>query len=94
MNKKINILIPLLIAVSVAAGILIGNLLNRNSQPGFASLNTGKSNKISEILSYIDNGYVDSVNTSNIIEKTIPEVLKNLDPHTSYIPVSDMQEVQ
>jgi len=94
MNKKINILIPLLIAVSVAAGILIGNLLNRNSQPGFASLNTGKSNKISEILSYIDNGYVDSVNTSNIIEKTIPEVLKNLDPHTSYIPASDMQEVQ
>lgn len=94
MNKKINILVPLLIAVSVAAGILIGNLLNRNSQPGFASLNTGKSNKISEILSYIDKGYVDSVNTSNIIEKTIPEVLKNLDPHTSYIPASDMQEVQ
>lgn len=94
MNKKINILIPLLIAVSVAAGILIGNLLNRNSQSGFAGLNTGKSNKISEILSYIDKGYVDSVNTSNIIEKTIPEVLKNLDPHTSYIPASDMQEVQ
>jgi carboxyl-terminal processing protease len=94
MNKKINILIPLLIAVSVAAGILIGNLLNRNSQSGFAGLNTGKSNKISEILSYIDQGYVDSVNTASIIEKTIPEVLKNLDPHTSYIPASDMQEVE
>lgn len=94
MNKKINILIPLLIAVSVAAGILIGNLLNRNSQPGFAGLNVGKSNKMSEILSYIEQGYVDSVNTANIIEKTIPEVLKNLDPHTTYIPVSDMQEVE
>jgi len=94
MNKKINILLPLLIAVSVAAGILIGNLLNRNSQAGFAGLNTGNSNKISEILSYIDQGYVDSVNTASIIEKTIPEVLKNLDPHTSYIPASDMQEVE
>ncbi len=94
MNKKINILIPLLIAVSVAAGILIGNLLNRNSQPGFVGLNVGKSNKISEILSYIEQGYVDSVNANGIIEKTIPEVLKNLDPHTSYIPVSDMQEVE
>ena len=94
MNKKINILIPLLIAVSVAAGILIGNLLNRNSQPGFTGLNVGKSNKMSEILSYIEQGYVDSVNTSGIIEKTIPEVLKNLDPHTTYIPVSDMQEVE
>ena len=94
MNKKSTLIIPLLIAVSVAAGILIGNLLNRNSQPGFAGMNSGNSNKISEILQYIAQGYVDSVNTGSIIEKTIPEVLKNLDPHTSYIPVSDMQEVQ
>jgi carboxyl-terminal processing protease len=94
MNKKITILIPLLIAVSVAAGILIGNLLNKNSQTGFAGLSIGGQNKISEILSYIDQGYVDSVNTSEIIEKTIPEILKNLDPHTSYIPPADMKEVQ
>ena len=94
MNKKITILIPLLIAASVAAGILIGNLLNRNSQAGFVGFNIGGQNKISEILSYIDQGYVDSVNTSEIIEKTIPEILKNLDPHTSYIPPTDTKEVQ
>ena len=94
MNKKITLLIPLLIAVSVAAGILIGNLLNRNSQTGFAGLNTGSSNKISTILQLIEQGYVDSVNTASIIEKTIPEILKNLDPHTTYIPPSDMKEVQ
>ena len=94
MNKKTTILIPLLIAVSVAAGILIGNLLNRNSQTGFVGLNLGGQNKISEILSYIDQGYVDSVNTAEIIEKTIPEILKNLDPHTTYIPPTDMKEVQ
>ena len=94
MNKKLTFLIPLIIAFSVAAGILIGNLLNRNSQPGFAGLNMGSPNKISDILSYIDQGYVDSVNTKDIIEKTIPEILKNLDPHTTYIPPSDMKEVQ
>jgi carboxyl-terminal processing protease len=94
MNKKISILIPLLIAVSVAAGILIGNLLNRNSQTGFARLNIVGQNKISEVISYIGQGYVDSVNTSEIIEKTIPEILKNLDPHTTYIPPIDMKEVQ
>lgn len=94
MNKKITILIPLLIAISVAAGILIGNLLNKNSQTGFGGLNISGQNKISEILSYIDHGYVDSVNTSVIIEKTIPEILKNLDPHTTYIPSTDMKEVQ
>jgi carboxyl-terminal processing protease len=94
MNKKITLLVPLLIAVSVAAGILIGNLLNRNSQPGFAGLNIGKPNKISDIISYIDKSYVDSVNTSDIIEKTIPEILKNLDPHTAYIPPTDMKGEQ
>ena len=94
MNKKVTILIPLIIAFSVAAGILIGNLLNRNSQTGFAGLNMGSPNKISDILSYIDQGYVDSVNTKDIVEKTIPEILKNLDPHTTYIPPSDMKEVQ
>ncbi len=94
MNKKTAILIPLIIAVSVVMGILIGNLLNRNSQSGFVGLNIGGQNKISEILSYIDQGYVDSVNISEIIEKTIPEILKNLDPHTTYIPPTDMKEVQ
>ena len=94
MNKKVNILIPILIAVSVASGILIGNLLNRNSQPGFSGFNIGGTNKISNILSYIEKDYVDSVNTSELIEKTIPEILKNLDPHTSYIPPKDMKEVQ
>lgn len=94
MNKKISKLIPLLIAISVAAGILIGNLLNRNSQTGFARLNIVGQNKISEVISYIGQGYVDSVNTSDLIEKTIPEILKNLDPHTTYIPPIDMKEVQ
>ncbi len=93
MNKKISLIVPLLIAVSVAVGIIIGNLLTRNSQPGLVGFKTHGSNKISEIINYINTGYVDSVNTSEIIENTIPEILKNLDPHTSYIPPSNMKEV-
>jgi carboxyl-terminal processing protease len=94
MNKKATLIIPLLIAVSVASGILIGNLLNRNSQTGFVGFGVEKSNKISTILQLVEQGYVDSVNTASIIEKTIPEILKNLDPHTTYIPARDMQEVE
>lgn len=94
MNKKTIIIIPLLIAISVAAGIVIGNLLKQNSQPVFSPLGHAKPNKLTSILRLIENGYVDSVNTSEIIEKTIPEILKNLDPHTAYIPAKNMQEVQ
>ncbi len=94
MNKKTIIYIPLIIAVSVAAGILIGNLLNRNSQYSFGGMYPAATNKISTILNLIDNGYVDSVNTKSIVEQTIPEMLKNLDPHTTYIPAKNMVKVQ
>jgi carboxyl-terminal processing protease len=94
MNKKTIIILPTLVAISVVIGILIGNMLNRNTQPVFTGLGLGQSNKISTILDLIDRGYVDSVDTKKIIEETIPELLKNLDPHTTYIPASDMQEVQ
>lgn len=94
MNKRTLIIIPLLIAISVAAGIVIGNLLKQNSQPVFSPVGHAKPNKLTSILRLIENGYVDSVNTSDIVEKTIPEILKNLDPHTAYIPARNMQEVQ
>ena len=94
MNKKTIIILPLLIAVSVAVGILIGNLLNRNSLPVFGGMAHNQTNKISTVLNLIDQGYVDSVNTNSIVESTIPQILKNLDPHTSYIPAQNMQEVQ
>lgn len=94
MNKKVTIIIPLLIAISVAAGILIGNMLKQNSQPVFGHLGYNKPNKIATILDLINEGYVDSVNTNAIVEKTIPEILENLDPHTTYIPAKQMKEVQ
>ncbi len=93
MNKRTIIIIPLIIAISVASGIVIGNLLKQNSQPVF-SVGHAKPGKLTSILQLIETGYVDSVNTPEIIEKTIPEILKNLDPHTAYIPARNMQEVQ
>ncbi len=94
MNKKTSLYIPLIIAVSVAAGVLIGNLLNRNSQYSFGGMYPAATNKITTVLNLIANGYVDSVNTNSIVEQAIPEMLKNLDPHTTYIPAKNMVEVQ
>jgi carboxyl-terminal processing protease len=73
---------------------IIGNLMKKNSQSVFAGMGASKPNKITTILDLIDQGYVDEVDLSNIIEKTIPEILINLDPHTSYIPAQNMQEVE
>jgi carboxyl-terminal processing protease len=94
MNKKTILILPVLIALSIAVGIVVGNLLTRNSQPALGGMYAGTSNKISTILHLIDEGYVDSINTNNIVEKTIPEILKNLDPHSTYIPAKNMVEVK
>jgi carboxyl-terminal processing protease len=95
MNRKTIIIIPLLVAISVAAGIFIGNLLRQNSQIIHSPImGYTRPNKLTTILQLIENGYVDSVNSSDIVEQTIPEILANLDPHTAYIPAQSMQEVQ
>lgn len=93
-NKRFTIFIPVLLAIALVTGIFIGNSLKNNSPSTYTGLQFASTNKISTILNLIENGYVDSVNTSSIVEKIIPELLKNFDPHTSYIPAEFMQGEQ
>ncbi len=93
-NKKYLIYIPILLAVTLATGIFIGNALKKNAQVSAMGLGFNSTNKIGTILELIEHGYVDSVNTRDIIEKTIPSLFKNLDPHTTYIPPRMMKEEQ
>ena len=90
--KNIKIYIPVLLALALITGILIGNRLNCNSGNSFPS--TSKVNKFDAIVDLIQNAYVDSISTDSLIEKTIPQLLKNLDPHTTYIPAKEMVGVE
>ena len=90
--KNIKIYIPVLLAIALASGIIIGNRLNRNS--GSIAPATFNVNKFDAIVNLIQNAYVDSISTDSLIEKTIPQLLKNLDPHTTYIPAREMVGVE
>lgn len=95
MNRRTTVIIPLLVAVSIAAGILVGNLLSRNSRVIQSPImGYSRPGKLTTILQLIEKGYVDSINSNDIVEQTIPDILKNLDPHSAYIPARHMQEVQ
>ena len=94
MFRKHPAFIPLILAVTLVAGLLLGNLLNRKSQPEYRPMRTASANKLSTILELVQQAYVDSVDTREIIESTIPEMLENLDPHSTYIPARDMQGVE
>lgn len=50
------------------------------------------SNKLDAVLNLVDTKYVEEVDTKEIIEKLIPDVLKELDPHSVYIPAKEMEK--
>jgi carboxyl-terminal processing protease len=89
-NTLRNVILPLVIAISAAAGILIGWYLpgkrNLHAVSGFAA----PSDKTSSILSLIEMKYVDKVNRAELEETAIPAILKKLDPHSVYIPARDL----
>ena len=91
-NFKFSVYIPILLSIALVTGILIGNRLNQNSGVRFPS--TSKVSKLDAIVDLIQNAYVDSISTDTLIEKTIPQMLKNLDPHTTYIPAKELVGVE
>ena len=90
--KNIKLYIPVLVAITLVLGILIGNRLSRNAGKNIPA--TSNVNKFDAIVNLIQNAYVDSISTDSLIEKTIPQLLKNLDPHTTYIPAKEMVGVE
>lgn len=95
MNKK-NILLTFLILFSVIIGLLLGNMLaNRSGNMSAISSvfsSTGK-NKVDELLKIIDSQYVDSVDINEISEELMTDLVSKLDPHSVYIPASDLENV-
>ncbi|HPA86471.1 MAG TPA: S41 family peptidase [Bacteroidales bacterium] len=90
-NSSRNIILPLLLALALLTGIIIGFFLpgaNKSvQQPGFRA----RTDKINSILNIIESDYVDTVNRNDLVEAAIPAILKKLDPHSVYIPAKDLQ---
>jgi carboxyl-terminal processing protease len=89
-NNKRNIILPLLLAVAIATGILIGKFLPGASDLPQASSIRSRNDKLNTILNIIESNYVDSVNRNDLVEAAIPAILKKLDPHSVYIPAKDL----
>lgn len=86
-NKKILIWIPIIVSVSIVLGLIIGN--NFSNQKYISD----NDRKLNTILNLINEEYVDTVNTDELIEQSIPGILTNLDPHSTYIPAKDLKDV-
>ncbi|RZJ73870.1 S41 family peptidase [Flavobacterium sp.] len=84
--------LPILLFGVLALGILIGGMLNfpTHSLTPKASMH---KNKLDRLIDFIDNEYVDKVNTDSIVDLTVSNILAQLDPHSVYISPDEQQEV-
>lgn len=85
--KKTSVWMPLAIAVALVAGMWIGKSFFNNS----ARWNS--RSKLDTILEIIDRSYVDDVDPDSLLEASFAGLLSHLDPHSVYIPASDLQNV-
>ena len=83
---------PILIFGALALGVVLGGELNYTNQPHFLARNNAK-NKLDKLIDFIDNEYVDEVNSDSIVNLTLDKILAQLDPHSVYVPSSEQAEV-
>jgi carboxyl-terminal processing protease len=84
--------LPLVFSGILAFGILLGGWLDFPQQNLFLTKKNSTA-KISKLLDFIDNEYVDEVNSDSITDKVIDNILAKLDPHSVYIPPQDQIRV-
>ena len=95
-NKLKTVLLPVILALAIVLGMFINSVMSRRQLPMAAGTGTilpMQGSKLDLILNMINYSYVDTVDVVEIEEKTIPLMLKDLDPHTVYIPAKDMTRV-
>lgn len=84
--------IALLIIASVVTGIAVGTFFTRRLLSPYLNVINVSTNKVGDLLHIVDEMYVDSVNVDDMVEQVMPQVLKELDPHSMYIPAKDLED--
>lgn len=84
--------IPLLIALSLIAGILIGTFYANHFSGNRLNIINTTSNKLNYLLRIVDDQYVDTINVNDLVEQAMPQILSELDPHSAYISAKEAEQ--
>lgn len=95
MMKNFNkIYTPIILAIVLASGIVLGNFMGKiGGRPAGIGISSTTTGKLDYILQTIDKHYVDTIDIDSITEMLIPQLLEELDPHSTYIPAKDLEGV-
>lgn len=90
-QNKNNRFMPLWLALCVVIGVLVGTFYANHFSGNRLNIINSGSSRLSNLLHIIDDQYVDSVNIDELVEKALPQILAELDPHSVYISAKDVQ---
>ena len=91
MNSKSNRFSPIWMALCVVIGILVGTFYANHFSGNRLSIINSSGNKLNNLLHIVDDQYVDTININDVVEKAMPQILSELDPHSVYIGAKDVQ---
>ena len=91
-QNKSNRLMPLLMALCVVTGIVIGTFYANHFSGNRLNIINSGSNRLNNLLHIIDDQYVDKVDIDSLVDMAIPQILADLDPHSVYISAKDVQK--
>ena len=78
-------------ALCVVLGILVGTFYANHFSGHRLSIINSSGNKLNNLLHIVDDQYVDTININDVVEKAMPQILSELDPHSVYIGAKDVQ---
>ena len=97
-NTKYTIVFPLILAAGIVLGIMLGQFVGRNrAESQIRSIvnrsNLHLNNKIMQTCMLVEHQFVDSISLDSLSVLVIPLMMKELDPHSVYIPAREMQQM-
>ena len=92
-NNKSTTAIPLLFSIAVVIGMFIGYKLRSNMPNSSSITSSSRPNSLQEVLQLIQQRYVDKIEIDSTSTEAIKDLLNTLDPHSIYIPISQLMEV-
>lgn len=89
--KNNKIFLPIIICLAIAIGLLLGDFIT-NFLPNATFTRNYKTEKLNRLINFIDNEYVDDINTDSIVDLTVNGILEKLDPHSVYIAKNEVEQ--
>lgn len=90
-NKSNVFILPLALMICLASGMWFGHILSPNTKGFEMSRGEEKYSKVKDIIEILNQRYVDSLNGDKLFEEAISDMLHKLDPHSNYIPASELK---